>query len=175
MADNKDSKKRAPDIPEVDYQYLHCVYQFQDRSGLYIHEKNGKNFVVMLDGVGGYTCINQNGDKQSFEVGFGHNYNRSGVTMTVDHNGDVKLAGHNRILMGGGGHIEVTGDAGIAVGGDTAIVGMGKINARAKSVYIGSDGDVAVHASGNMEIKAGGTMHLKASQIRHNSSGGFSS
>lgn len=175
----KDTRKtRTPGLPEVkktDYQKVHCLHQVEGTlEGQYVCEGD-KPFNLSVDAVGGFKFTGPRGEVVEGRAGGIVTYSKSGTTMTIDNNGDVKLAGHNRVLMGGGGHIEVTGDAGIAVGGDTALVGVGKVNARAKSVYIGSDGDVAVHASGNMEIRADGIMHLKGSQIRLNSSGGFKS
>jgi hypothetical protein len=156
------------------FPYAHIIWRAQDGSCLMVYEENGKNTILMSHGVSGtYTEINNSGDMVNFCVGHVANYGKSGTSFTVDNNGDIKFGGHSRILVGGGSHIEVAGHAGVVVGGDTAVVGMGKINARAKSVYLGSDGDISINASGNMEIKAAGTMHLKAATIRHNSSGGF--
>jgi hypothetical protein len=171
-------KTRTPPLPKIkkkDYQKVHSERISENTLQAKYFSEGEQPFELVCDSVGGYEFTDGYGRKTSGRCGGVVEYTKTGTTLTVDNNGDVKLAGHNRVLMGGGGHIEVTGDAGIAVGGDTAIVGVGKINARAKSVYIGSDGDVSVRASGNMEIKADGIMHLKGSQIRLNSSGGFSS
>ena len=172
--DVKNAQTRTPDShTEKEFPKTHSIFFFPCGTVMMYDEKNRDFFFQHSSGSS--FGFNSSGDSVSFTVGNKADYSKSGTTVTVDHNGDVKIHGHNRVMVGGGSHLEVAGDAGIFVGGDTALVGMGKVNMRAKSAYIGTDGDVAINAGGNMEIKASGTMHLKAAQIRHNSSGGFSS
>ena len=59
------------------------------------------------------------------------------------------------------------------MGGDTALVGVGKVNVRAKSMYLASDGDIAMNASGNMDIKVKGNFTTHAAKISMNGSDGF--
>ena len=170
----ENAKTRTPDDhTQKEFPKAHCLFAFPDGTMCMYDEKNGE-YMLQHGRTGSKIGFNNSGDSVSFTVGNKAEYNKSGTTVTVDHNGDVKIHGHNRIMVGGGSHFEVAGDAGIFVGGDTAVVGMGKVNMRGKSAYIGTDGDIAMNAGGNMEINVKGTMHLKASEIRHNSSGGFS-
>jgi type VI secretion system secreted protein VgrG len=94
-------------------------------------------------------------------VGDQCSYGKGGMTCTVDHNGDTKITGHGRSQSGGGAHIVVTGDAGITVGGDTAVVGMGKVNMRAKSAYFGTDGDCNMNVGGSCSMKVAGDMTME--------------
>lgn len=170
MADVKDSKTRHPDHhDEWNFPYAHVIWRTQDGSQLLVNEENGKNTILMQHGTSGtYTEINSSGDQVSFTVGHSVSYGKSGVTLTIDNNQDVKLTGHNRLLVGGGSHVEVAGDAGIVVGGDTALVGVGKVNVRASSAYLGADGDISMNAGGNMNIQVAGDMTVKASKIKLN-------
>lgn len=175
MTDVADAKTRHPDHHAGwNFPYAHVIWRMQDGSCLLVNEQNGNNSVLMQHGVSGsYTEINNSGDCISFTVGNKVDYNKSGVTLTVDNNGDMKITGHNRIMVGGGSHFEVAGDAGIVVGGDTAVVGMGKVNARAKSMYLASDGDIAMHASGKMDIQVKGDFTMNAANIKMNGGDGF--
>lgn len=126
---------------------------------------------------GTYHEISADGRSVTFNVGNKQEYNKGGVTMTVDNNNDVKVSGHNRLLVAGGQHIEVQGDASIAVGGDSLQVTMGNMHtAVAGDVYMASKGDMSLNVGGSMDMKVAGTTTMttggdhviKAANIRMN-------
>lgn len=155
------------------FPYAHVIWRTQDGSCLLVNEENGKNTIIMQHGVSGtYTEINNSGDQIQFTVGHAANYGKSGTTFTVDNCGDSKVGGHARIIFGGGAHIEVAGHAGIVVGGDTSVVGIGQVSVRAKSAYLGTDGDISMNASGNMNIKVAGNIDIKSGGNMTTTNGG---
>ena len=111
---------------------------------------------------GSYVEFSPDGGVNVFAVGDMKMYNKAGVSITSDENGDIKIGGHARLLVGGGAHIEVAGDAGLKVGGDMAASVMGKANIRAKSAYLGTDGDININAGGNMNMKVAGTTTMES-------------
>lgn len=104
---------------------------------------------------GTYAEIGPDGKLTVFAVGNRQEYNKGGVTITVDENSDVKIAGHQRICVGGGSHIEVAGDAAVTVGGDsTSVVGGNMKAAVAGDSYIGTGGTMNMNAGGKLNISA---------------------
>lgn len=147
-------------------KYPYCQV-FETECGHTVHydDTPGNERILIAHTTGSYVEMRKDGGVQSFAVGDIKLYGKSGVTISVDENSDVKIQGHSRMLVGGGAHIEVAGDAGIAVGGQTALVGLGAVNVRAKSMHLSTEGDINMNASGNMEIKATGNMALRAARI----------
>lgn len=174
MADVPGQNTRHPGHhAEWNFPYAHVIWRTQDGSVLMVNEENGKNSIIMQHGVSGtYTEINNSGDSVNFTTGHLASYGKSGTSFTIDNNGDVKFGGHQRVLLGGGSHIEVSGHAGITVGGDTALVGMGKVNVRAKSLYLGSDGDISMNAGGKIDVQAAGEISIKGSSVGTHGQGG---
>lgn len=174
MADVENKETRLPKPHDNwEFPYGHIVWRAQDGSFMGFCEKNGVNTIFMQHGVSGsYSEINNSGDAINVTVGNAIAYNKSGSTTTTDHNSDTKGGGHGRSQMQGGIHVVVVGDAGVTVGGDTAMVGMGKVNMAAKQIYMGSGSDIAINAKGNMELKSGGTMALHSGGAMGLKSGG---
>lgn len=111
---------------------------------------------------GTYTEISADGRKVDVTVGNEQKYNRGGVTMTIDHNSDVKIHGHHRFLVGGGSHIEVAGDAGIVVGGDSMSVVAGNMSTSiAGNAYMGVKGNMNMNVSGSMNMEVAGDTTMK--------------
>ncbi len=129
----------------------------------------GNERIFIRHSSGTYVEMSADGKVTTYAVGDQKNYNKAGVTNTVDENLDSKVSGHSRQVMGGGGHLETAGDFGAAIGGDLALVGMGKVNMRAKQIYMGSDGSMNINCQGDLNIKAGGQVKINGSQIFLNS------
>jgi hypothetical protein len=125
----------------------------------------GSERIFIRHASGTYQEISADGKMVTYAVGDTKTYNKAGVTLTVDENGDVKMSGHQRLLVGGGSHIEVAGDAGVFVGGNAGIAGMGAINLRAKTAYVGTDGDMNMNVGGNMTMETKGTHTIKAAKV----------
>lgn len=128
----------------------------------------GSERVFFRHKKGTYIEISDDGSSVVFNVGDSKIYNKSGLTLTTDENGDIKIGGHGRLLVGGGLHGEVAGDSGLVIGGDLAIAGMGKVNVRGQSFYFGSDGSLNINVQGAINIKAGGDIKINGATIRLN-------
>lgn len=148
-------------------------------SGHEVHfdDTPGSERIRIAHKSGTYDEISYDGRKVSFTVGNRQQYDKGGVTITVDENHDIKVSGHNRMIVGGGQHIEVAGDAAIAVGGDCLNVTLGNMHtAVGGDVYMGAKGDMALNIGGSMKMKVAGTTTMetdgdhviKAANIRMN-------
>lgn len=165
------------DESSYDAQYpYNKVWETLSGHQIQFDDTPGKERIFIRHASGTYTEISADGKVISYAVGDSKSYNKAGVTFTVDENGDIKMSGHQRIVVGGGAHIEVAGDAGVFAGGDLAAAVIGKANIRAKSMYMGTDGDMNMNVGGNLNIKAKGTVTTesggnnttKAPEIHHN-------
>ena len=175
MADTKDDKRVSDSSYDAQYPYNHV---WEDWAGHQIQVDNtpGAERIFFRHSKGSYVEMRPDGGVITFNVGDSKTYNKAGATFTVDECGDVKFTGHTRIMVGGGAHIEVAGDAGVFAGGDLVAAVMGNANIRAKSAYLGTDGDINMNASGNMNIKVAGdttmetdgTHTIKAKKITMN-------
>lgn len=157
------------DPSTYDAQYG-LIQVFETPAGHQIQLDNtpGAERMFIRHSSGSYMEMSADGKVTSFTVGDKKDYSKAGVTLTIDENNDIKISGHNRLICGGGSHVEVAGDAGVAVGGDVALVGMGKLNMRAKSVYLGSDGDININSGGQINIEASGQIIQRGQHIHLN-------
>ncbi len=124
-------------------------------SGHEIHLDNtpGAERIRIAHRTGTYVEIGPDGRKVEFTVGNHHQYDKGGVTLTVDENQDVKITGHQRLLVGGGSHIEVRGDANMVVGGSSHSVVGGNLHAAvAGNMYTGVHGNLSTNVRGNHHI-----------------------
>lgn len=122
---------------------------------------------------GTYMEISENGKMVTHVTGNRQDKTKGGVTLTVDENNDVKIHGHQRILTGGGSHIETKGDAAITVGGDSMSVVMGNQNsAVAGDAYTGVKGNMKMNVGGNMAMEVAGDIGIKAGGSVTTESGG---
>lgn len=149
------------------------------RSGHEIHydDTPGKERIRIAHKDGTYMEISPGGKTVSYNVGHHQQYNKGGVTITVDENNDLKISGHQRINVGGGSHISVAGDADVVVGGGMNTVVAGNMHAAvAGKAYLGIKGSADMNIDGDMNMKVGGstTMEtqgdhvIKAANIRLN-------
>jgi len=107
--------------------------------------------------------VDHNGKTTVFSTGDTHMYHKSGVTTTIDHNGDVNMAGCQRLTVEGGSHIEVRGDAAISVGGDSTTVVAGNMQAAvAGSGYMSTAGPMSMNFAGDLDMQIGGKTTIKS-------------
>lgn len=134
------------------------------RGGIRIEhgDKEGKEFYKMTMPSGTYYEIYPDGKIITYAVGDNKQYNKAGVTFSVDENNDLHVYGHNNIKIGGGAHIEVAGNAGIAVGGDTALVGIGNFNFDVQNCYMGVRGDFGMRVEGAAKFQIDGALDIKS-------------
>jgi hypothetical protein len=176
MADNveqnKDSKRVEPAQTSTnEYPHNHV---FTTKGGIRVSygDEKGKQFFRMEHPSGQYTEIYPDGKSVTMNVGDNKQYNKGGMTISVDENNDVHIHGHNHVKVGGGAHIEVVGNAGIAVGGDTALVGVGNLNFDVDNCYMGIRGDMGMRVSGNMKFKVDGNVEITNDGTMDLASGG---
>jgi hypothetical protein len=163
--------------PESKYPY-NQVYQTAGGIRMIIGNEPGKETLKIFHPSGSYIEMMPNGKMVSMNIGENKQYNKGGVTITVDENQDVHIKGHSKVQVGGGSHIEVAGDAGIVVQGDTALATMGDFGVKAKNIYMGARGNLNVNVEGSTTMetkgdttfKTGGTMLQEASAIKDKAS-----
>lgn len=154
------------------------VWVFQDGTEVHVDTTTGKTRLRVAHGkTGTYMEIGDDGKTTVYTVGDTHMYHKSGVTSTVDNNGDMQIAGVQRLTVQGGSHIEVRGDAAIAVGGDSTTVVAGNMQAAvAGDGYMSTAGHMNMNFSGDLDMKvggkttvtSGGDMTMKAPNIHLN-------
>lgn len=91
-------------------------------------------------------------------------YNKGGVTSSIDENYDMKVSGHGKMQVSGGMHIEVAGDAGIVVAGDVMLAGMKDFGMMAKNVYMGARGNFNLNVEGDTNITTKGTTQINSTK-----------
>lgn len=164
---NRETTRSDKNSSKTEYG-LNQVFETPSGHQIQLDNTPGNERIFIRHSSGTYMEMSADGKVTSFTVGDQKNYNKAGVTFTVDENSDVKMSGHNRIVTGGGLHSEIAGDLGAAVGGDLALVGMGKVNMRAKQVYFGSDGSLNIRCGGNLNIEADGDIVMRGAKIHLN-------
>ena len=143
---------------------------FISEAGHEIHIDNtpGKERIRIAHKKGTYMEISQDGRRVDYSVGNHQEYKKGGWSLTVDENGDMKIAGHSRINIAGGSHITVKGNADMAVGGNMNIVALGNMNAAvAGNAYLGINGHMNMDVAKNMHMKVKGStlMETKGAHV----------
>jgi hypothetical protein len=155
----------AERLPNTSYatQYPHNQC-FVTKCGHEIHFDNtpGKERIRITHAKGTYTEWSADGNRTDFTVGHHQDYRKGGWTMTIDENGDVKIAGHSRINISGGEHKTTKGDSDSVTGGHSSIVvgGNAKI-AVAGDAYMGVKGDMNMNVGGSVSMKVAGDMTME--------------
>ena len=149
-------KKRTPEIEtEVEYPYAHKIFEFEDGTFAAVQEKNGKNWFT-IGGPNGYLWhVNNSGDAIEVTPGNISTTGRSGMSLQMLHNGDIKIEGGSRLLVGTGAQIEVSGDAGIFANTMQAVI-TGDSNIHCKNAYVGTRENMKMNVGGNMEMEVDG-------------------
>lgn len=148
------------ETPKSEYPY-NGVWQFPGGMRIVMGEERGKECFKFYHPSGSYVEFFPDGKVSTMIIGEQKQYNKGGVTITVDENSDVHVAGHQKITVGGGSHIEVQGDAGVVVGGDVALAALSNLGISAKgNVYLGVDGDLNMNVKGNMNQQVKGDLTI---------------
>jgi len=125
-------------------------------------DTTGATYVMHAHQSGSYSLMTHDGKTINFSVGDNQTYGKGGVSVTVDENNDMKIHGHNRVVVGGGSYVEVAGHAGIAVAGDTTLVSKGNFRTHCNEVYIGAKGNLNFNVGGDMKVKVSGQTNLES-------------
>lgn len=167
------NNKRVEDKKTTTNKYPHEKYWMSQGGIKFVYgDEPGKEFIRMVHPSGTYSEIYPDGKSITMNIGDSKQYNKSGITLSVDENNDLHIHGHNNIKIGGGSHIEVVGNAGIAVGGDVALVGMGNFNFDVKNAYFGVRGNLGIRVEGNAKLQIDGSVKLTSGTTMDIISGG---
>jgi hypothetical protein len=130
----------------------------------------GHRIIEQAHGSGTFQQWSEDGTEIRVVVGNKHEHLKSGYTLTVNQNGDIKIDGHCRVSVGGGAHIEVAGDVSLVSTGsitqyaakDINLVAGGKINILGnKSLNLTTDGTHTVRVGKDHKS----TVHGKSDNI----------
>lgn len=156
------TKNEYPDARIIANEAFEIRYGTQD----------GKQFYQFFGPGGTMHTVYADGTHDIKNVGEKKEYNKSGVTITVDENNDVHIKGHNKIQVGGGAHIEVSGDAGIVAGKNVALATLGNLGIKAKNIYMGATGNFNLAVDGKMTLSSTGASIFESQAPMHVGSGG---
>lgn len=158
--------KKSPDRPQMDetpeseYPYNN-VWQSPGGMRIVWGEERGKECFKLYHPSGTYIEMFPDGKMSTTILGENKQYNKGGVTLTVDENMDVHVSGHQKMTIGGGSHVEVQGDAGILVAGDVAVAGLSNMGLSVKgNMYLGTDGDLNINVKGSMNQQVKGDLTI---------------
>jgi len=155
----KDKKTR---IAKTSYESKYPFNQaWLTEAGHEFHVDNtpGKERIRFAHKKGTYIEISPDGRKVELTVGNYQQYNKGGVTITIDENEDKKGHGHKRENNNGGTIITVRGDSDSVTGGHTnVIVGGNAKVAVAGDMYTGVKGNHNMNVRGNLYLRVGGNM-----------------
>jgi hypothetical protein len=182
-------EKRLPDTTykaEYPWNQTHV-----SRSG---HEKHiddtpGHERLREAHKSGTYWEISPDGRRVTLVVSDEYQYVKGGMTLTIDNNYDVLIAGNMNIVIKGDANIEVHGDLTAAVGGDSTVATVGdSVTMVGGDSYTKVQGSASVSTNGNLnaevkkdaEIEVNGDVSLvsksdidiEAKNIRINSKSG---
>jgi hypothetical protein len=152
-------------IPETTFNAKYSKVQTNETPGGHVvtyDDTDGAKRYRLAHPSGTYTEISDDGKVVQVNVANRHVYDKGGLTLTIQENGDIKIGGHARISVGDGAHVEVGGDAMVAVGGDVVMHAHGNIKAGAQDVYIGARGNMDLNCSGNFNLLVGGTTNIES-------------
>ena len=138
--------------------------------------------IERFHGSGTFEQWSEDGTETKVVVGNVHEHIKEGYTLTIDQNGDIKIEGHARVVVGGGVHVEIKGDSTLYcqgdwthyVGGNYNLVVTGNLNmssggdhnvATAKNRNVGIRGNDTNNIDGTSDEKSGGKMTKIAPKI----------
>lgn len=170
MSDEKNRLNSSSFAPEYPYNKVMVT-----EGGHEVHydDTPGKERIRVAHKDGTYDEISVGGKRVSYTVGQNQQYNKSGLTLTVDENHDVKVSGHQVERIGGGKHSEIAGESSLVVGSGINVVCLGDAKiAVGGSAYIGTSGDINLNSGGSMSMDIAGdlAMNIKGSIGIHGSS-----
>jgi hypothetical protein len=139
----------------------------------------GHRVMERYHGSGTYEQWSEDGTETKVVVGNVQQHMKEGYTLSIDQNGDIRIEGHARLVIGGGAHIEVKGDMSMVVTGDMSQTVTGNFN----QVVVGdmittvggkhstisqgdqltkTDANFTTQAASNYKMTAGGTSDMES-------------
>lgn len=174
-------KVRLPPIPDeltsVKYDPTTKIYQTPDGRVVVHSVRQDVEGILEFQADGSYKVHSNTGSIVEFAANNHLMYQKGGFTMTVDNNGDIRMAGHGRINIDHDAHIEVAKNASIAVNGMTDIHSTGHVKITAADFYFGATkGSIVFNSARDMEFtatKGRMTFHSSGVQTHTTDSGDF--
>lgn len=104
---------------------------------------------------GTYWEISPDGRRVTLIVADDYHYVKGGLTLTVDQNMDVLIAGNLKVVVQGDAYVEVKGDATAVIGGDSTIATVGDaVVAVGGDSYTKVQGSCSLSTNGNLNVEA---------------------
>lgn len=125
-------------------------------SGHEIHydDTPGKERIRISHKSGTYQEVSHDGKIVNMAVGNRVDYNKQGLTVTVDKNLDQKVGGSTRTSIHGGSHTEVKGTMSTAVDKDVkSMIGGDSVSAVKGDMVTGVTGKTTMRLGGGIEVK----------------------
>lgn len=111
--------------------------------------------------AGTYWEISEDGRRVTLVVSDDYQYVKGGLTLTIDNNYDVVVAGNMRLVVNGDAYTEVKGNLTTVVGGDSTIATVGdSVNMVGGSLYTKVQGSCHVQSDGNLNADVGGDAEI---------------
>lgn len=156
MTDSKETK-RLPKYQYGDQEYknTHKHWQWPDGTSIHYNPEEGSETLVIHHSSGSYFEFRGTGTTVQFSPNNHVMYQKGGMTMSVDNNGDIKFSGHGRVNIDHDAHIEVAKNASIAVNGMAEVHSKGHVKFSAADIYLGTtQGSIVLASARDIEIKA---------------------
>lgn len=131
------------------------VIEWPDGTIIHINTEKGKENMRIHHSSGTFFEFCSDGTKVNFDSNNSVQYSKGGMTVTYDHSGDQKSAGHMRVNFDHDAHVTFQKNASIVVGAKTSIAGLGELKVAAKgNLYLGSgQGKVVINGGKGVEMK----------------------
>ena len=154
-----DADARLPGTTENSEYPYNSSYISRSGHEFKFDDTPGSETLRLAHKSGTYFEVSEDGRQVELVVGNEHKYNKSGLTLTVDKNGDIKIGGNLRLVVTGDAHIETKGDITAAVGGSLIATVNKNLEAHVRQDAIVTAGrDMTTTVEGNMTASIGKDM-----------------
>lgn len=149
--------KRAPDIQytKQEYKNNHKIMQWPDGTVIVYNPESNNETLTIYHSSGSYHEFRGTGSMVTFASNNHLMYQKGGLTMSVDNNGDIKLMGHTRLNIDGDLHAEVAKNASLVINGMSEVVSRGHLKFAAADIELATtQGSIVINAARDVEVKA---------------------
>lgn len=149
------NNRLPPSTAAPEYPYNNAMVT---RAGHEMHwdDTPGRERIRMGHRAGTYFEISEDGRKVELVSANEYKYIKGGLTFTIDKNGDIKIGGLLRLVVGGDAHVEINGNATASIGGSlTAAVNKSAEIHAGESVTVTAGTDATVTANNSLYASAG--------------------
>lgn len=149
------SSRLPPSTAAPEYPYNNATVT---RAGHEMHwdDTPGHERIRLAHRAGTYFEISEDGRKVELVSANEYKYTKGGLTLTVDKNGDIKVGGLFRLVIGGDAHVEINGDVTASIGGSlTAAVNKNAELHVGESATVTAGQNITATADQNIYASAG--------------------